>query len=382
MSIRSRRPSPQTVKVLDALAADPSAWRYGYELGLEVGLRSGSLYPILVRLCDRDLLEAKWEDGPPLGRPPRHLYRLTSSGLEHAATFATRSVAQRRSRRSARASGCVIAALFCRSALDLSRSRARFQRSCVLGVSVAQPTAIARGYCSSSQRRVCRRIEWTGHKRCSSSLIKSRDGESAGSSASAACGLQFASASGPVSQAAHCCGSSYSACVVIALALVGYGLVHYPGLRSEPNVWGAMTAFLATLLVYIALTVLLSRGVTQRSAAARRYGLAGGLAVGVGWLLGIAPPAAFRGWVFLPLLIALLGPAVVAAVAGHRARDARTGTLAALWSGLVGGLIVFIVWVTVTYTNAGGPYDSGLVTGLPQERYARPRHVRGQRQSR
>ncbi len=92
MSIRSRQPSPQTVKVLDALAADPSAWRYGYELGTEVGLRSGSLYPILVRLCDRGLLEAKWEDGPPLGRPPRHLYRLTSTGLEHAATHATRSV--------------------------------------------------------------------------------------------------------------------------------------------------------------------------------------------------------------------------------------------------------------------------------------------------
>ena len=25
-------------------------------------------------------------------------------------------------------------------------------------------------------------------------------------------------------------------------------------------------------------------------------------------------------------------------------------------------MIVFIVWVTVTYTNAGGPYDSGLLT--------------------
>ncbi len=35
--------------------------------------------------------------------------------------------------------------------------------------------------------------------------------------------------------------------------------------------------------------------------------------------------------------------------------------LAALWSGLVGGLSVFIVWVTLTYTNAGGPYDSGLI---------------------
>jgi DNA-binding PadR family transcriptional regulator len=87
--IRARRPSPQTVKVLDALAADPPAWRYGYELGLEVGLRSGSLYPILVRLCDRELLEATWEDA----------YRLTSRGVEYAAMYATGSVAQRRTRR-------------------------------------------------------------------------------------------------------------------------------------------------------------------------------------------------------------------------------------------------------------------------------------------
>jgi len=99
MSIRSRRPSPQTVKVLAAMAADPSVWRYGYELGLEVGLQSGSLYPILVRLCDRDLLEAKWETAPPLGRPPRHLYRLTDSGLEQAATYATRPVGQPPKRR-------------------------------------------------------------------------------------------------------------------------------------------------------------------------------------------------------------------------------------------------------------------------------------------
>ncbi len=150
-------------------------------------------------------------------------------------------------------------------------------------------------------------------------------------------------------------------CAAIALALVGYGLLRYPGLRSEPNLWGAMTAFLATLLAYIVLAFLLSRGATQPSAAARRHGLAGGLAVGAGWLLGIAPPAALKGWVFLPLLIALVGPAVVAAVAGHRARDPRLGTLAALWSGLVGGLSVFIVWVTMTYADAGGPYDAGLL---------------------
>lgn len=150
-------------------------------------------------------------------------------------------------------------------------------------------------------------------------------------------------------------------CVAISLALVGYGLVRYPGLWSQPNVWGALVAFLATLFTYTALAVFLARGAREPSAAARRYGLAGGIAVGGGWLLGIAPPSVLKGWVFLPLLIALLGPAVVAAVAGSRTRDSRVGTLAALWSGLVGGLTVFIAWVIVTYADAGGPYDAGLL---------------------
>src|SRR4051812_13475125 len=84
--VRERRPSRQTADLLGALAADPSAWRYGYELGREVGLGSGSLYPILVRLSDRELRESRWEPGAPPGRPPRPLYRLTASGLEYGAT--------------------------------------------------------------------------------------------------------------------------------------------------------------------------------------------------------------------------------------------------------------------------------------------------------
>ncbi len=150
-------------------------------------------------------------------------------------------------------------------------------------------------------------------------------------------------------------------CGTVSLALVGYGLLHYPGLRSEPNLWGAMAVFLTTLLVYMGLAVVLARGVSDQSIAARRYGLVGGLATGAGWILGLAPPAALKGWVFLPLLIALIGPALTATVAGHRSHDTRIGGLTALWSGLVAGLAVFIVWTTVTYANAGGPYDSGLV---------------------
>jgi DNA-binding PadR family transcriptional regulator len=74
------------VAVLLAFAEDPTVWRYGYELGQEVGLKAGSLYPILIRLSDRGLVESSWETGPPSGRPPRHLYRLTDEGVALAAT--------------------------------------------------------------------------------------------------------------------------------------------------------------------------------------------------------------------------------------------------------------------------------------------------------
>jgi hypothetical protein len=47
---RSRRPSAQTTAVVLALAEQPTAWRYGYELCQQLGLKPGWLYPILYRL--------------------------------------------------------------------------------------------------------------------------------------------------------------------------------------------------------------------------------------------------------------------------------------------------------------------------------------------
>lgn len=78
--------SAQTLAVIAALAADPSAWRHGYDLAQETGLKSGTLYPILVRLADRNIVRARWEQGEPAGRPRRHLYRLTDHGLASART--------------------------------------------------------------------------------------------------------------------------------------------------------------------------------------------------------------------------------------------------------------------------------------------------------
>lgn len=89
---RNRRPSAQTIAVLTALAEEPAAWRYGYELCRQLDLKPGSLYPILVRLADRGLLETDWDHDVPSGRPPRHLYRLTGAGRTFVASLASEPV--------------------------------------------------------------------------------------------------------------------------------------------------------------------------------------------------------------------------------------------------------------------------------------------------
>jgi DNA-binding PadR family transcriptional regulator len=84
----TRRPSPQTIAVVRALAEQPTRWRYGYDLCTQLGVQAGTMYPILMRLTDRGLLETDWETDPAPGRPPRHLYRLTGEGHEFAAALA------------------------------------------------------------------------------------------------------------------------------------------------------------------------------------------------------------------------------------------------------------------------------------------------------
>ena len=104
--------SAQTLAVLAALCSQPSQWRHGYALAKQTGLKSGTLYPILIRLADRGLVEARWQDEPQPGRPRRHLYRLTTDGLAGAtvaldgtAEPAQRAEAQTRSGRGVAAPG-------------------------------------------------------------------------------------------------------------------------------------------------------------------------------------------------------------------------------------------------------------------------------------
>src|SRR5215210_3043341 len=80
-----RRPLSRHARaLLEALVAVGPRWSYGYELTSRTGIRSGTLYPLLIRLEGQGYLEAEWQQPAASGRPPRHAYRLTADGLRLA----------------------------------------------------------------------------------------------------------------------------------------------------------------------------------------------------------------------------------------------------------------------------------------------------------
>lgn len=85
---RNRQPSKQMRLLLTALSRQRSEWRHGYDLLKDTGLSSGTLYPLLMRMSDNGLVEAEWREPAQIGRPPRHVYRLTASGFALAVELA------------------------------------------------------------------------------------------------------------------------------------------------------------------------------------------------------------------------------------------------------------------------------------------------------
>jgi PadR family transcriptional regulator, regulatory protein PadR len=81
MMTRSRSLSEHARRVLSVLRDAGTDWSHGYELCRETGVKSGTLYPLLIRLEAQGYLEAMWQQPEQSGRPPRHAYRLTASGV-------------------------------------------------------------------------------------------------------------------------------------------------------------------------------------------------------------------------------------------------------------------------------------------------------------
>lgn len=86
----ARKPnsSIQTRQLLEVMMLHPRSWHYGYELSRQTGLKSGTLYPLLIRLSDQGLLESRWQEPERAGKPPRHGYKLTPDGLAFARSLA------------------------------------------------------------------------------------------------------------------------------------------------------------------------------------------------------------------------------------------------------------------------------------------------------
>jgi DNA-binding PadR family transcriptional regulator len=79
-----RSPSPRARAVLAYLSEAGPEWRHGYYLVRATGAKSGTVYPLLIRLEAEGYLEAQWQAPAAPGRPPRHAYRLTAEGARFA----------------------------------------------------------------------------------------------------------------------------------------------------------------------------------------------------------------------------------------------------------------------------------------------------------
>jgi PadR family transcriptional regulator PadR len=95
---RTPNSSSQTRVLLAAMLQQPRSWHYGYELSKQTGLKSGTLYPLLIRLSDQRLLESEWREPERPGKPPRHAYRLTASGVTFAREVAMPAKPARRNK--------------------------------------------------------------------------------------------------------------------------------------------------------------------------------------------------------------------------------------------------------------------------------------------
>jgi len=78
--VRNRTLSPPARMILAIMADAGSRWLHGYDLCRQGRVKSGTLYPLLIRLKEQGHLEAEWQPPAEPGRPPRHAYRLTVTG--------------------------------------------------------------------------------------------------------------------------------------------------------------------------------------------------------------------------------------------------------------------------------------------------------------
>lgn len=87
------RLTPQTAQVLDALMKQAALT--GADIARQTKLKSGTLYPLLLRLEQAGWVTSEWENAAPseLGRPRRRFYTVTGVGRANAREAASSQAA-------------------------------------------------------------------------------------------------------------------------------------------------------------------------------------------------------------------------------------------------------------------------------------------------
>ena len=89
MTRKNQTLSMASFRVLNLLAAHPHVPMCGVDVIAELGMASGTVYPILAQFKTDGLFNLKWEKQTPeaLGRPRRLLYKITSRGKHLAGSL-------------------------------------------------------------------------------------------------------------------------------------------------------------------------------------------------------------------------------------------------------------------------------------------------------
>ncbi len=153
-----------------------------------------------------------------------------------------------------------------------------------------------------------------------------------------------------------------AATALACAGLVAYGLEQYPEIIAHAGTRPALAVFLTVLAGYTAIAaILVRRGPVTRS------GLVYGLGLAAVWIIAGIPvvtQAAQSAYSFLLLAIPIASLAVGAAAA-RRSRTAAVRQPVVVFSALVAGLVLFIVYAGDTLLTAGGPYDAGQIRDFP-----------------
>lgn len=153
-----------------------------------------------------------------------------------------------------------------------------------------------------------------------------------------------------------------AATALACAGLVAYGLGQYPKIITQAGTRPALAVFLCVLVGYTVISaILVRRGPVTRS------GLVCGLGLAAVWVIAGAPvvtQAPQPAYALLLLAIPIASLAVGAAAARRR-RTSAVRQQVVVFSALVAGLVLFIVYAGDILLTAGGPYDAGQIRDFP-----------------